>query len=44
LLYARLPAGSYMLFAELGGQSKEQKLTITAPGKPLALRLSWKAE
>jgi hypothetical protein len=42
LLYVRLPAGSYMLVAELGEQKKEQKLVVNAQGKAQTVRLTWK--
>ena len=42
LLYVRLPQGNYTLMAQLGEQSKTQKFTVSAKGKPSIIRLSWK--
>lgn len=42
LLYVRLPAGNYTLIAIQGDQSKEQKLVVSANGKPSSVRLTWR--
>lgn len=41
LLYVRLPAGNYTLSARVGEQTKEQKLSVNANGKPVSVTLSW---
>ncbi len=42
LLYVRLPAGTYLLEATLGEQSKRQSFTVAAKGKPAHVHLGWK--
>ena len=42
LLYVKLPAGSYVLDANLGDQQKRQAFTINKKGAPIRIHLGWK--
>jgi hypothetical protein len=42
ILYVRLPAGSYILEAKLGDQTKKQNFTVTKKGVAARVHLGWK--
>jgi hypothetical protein len=44
LLYVKLPAGSYVLNAQLGEQKKQQVFTVGTKGAPVNVHLGWKVD